>query len=378
MSELIRTNENAEKVRWRLLAGASIWTLMGAVSVVPIAKADDGDRPTVWIELGGQLSRLADSHQIFSTPLMDARPSFFDPSEKFEKSPSYSFDEEGTISIQPGGSHWLFSAGIRYGRAKSNKHITQQTSNPYPFTNKYGSPVIVSHYARKFAETISQNSEQHTIVDFQVGREVGLGMFGKETISILSAGVRFAQLKSTSNAILRSDPDWSVATKYVGPIKLPIQNYHSNAASFYAERSFSGFGPSLSWKASAPFAGSRETGELTADWGFSGALLFGRQKTRTHHQTTGQYHYWQYRTTNRRHVTYQGPATPDHVRTRSVTVPDVGGFAGISLRYPNAKVSFGYRADFLFGAIDGGIDARKTYDRSFYGPYATISIGLGG
>jgi hypothetical protein len=70
------------------------------------------------------------------------------------------------------------------------------------------------------------------------------------------------------------------------------------------------------------------------------------------------------------------PATPDHTRTRSVAVPNIGGFAGLSFKYPNAKVSLGYRADFFFGAVDGGIDARKTYDRSFYGPYMTVSIGL--
>jgi len=59
-------------------------------------------------------------------------------------------------------------------------------------------------------------------------------------------------------------------------------------------------------------------------------------------------------------------------------VPNLGGFAGLSFKYPNAKVSVGYRADFFFGAMDGGIDAHKSYDRDFYGPFATVSIGLGG
>jgi hypothetical protein len=36
----------------------------------------------------------------------------------------------------------------------------------------------------------------------------------------------------------------------------------------------------------------------------------------------------------------------------------------------------GYRADFFFGAIDGGVDTRKTADRNFYGPYLGIGIGL--
>jgi hypothetical protein len=67
-----------------------------------------------------------------------------------------------------------------------------------------------------------------------------------------------------------------------------------------------------------------------------------------------------------------------HTRSRAVTIPNVGGFAGFSVKFPNAKVSLGYRADLFFGAIDGGIDARKTYDRAFYGPFASFSVGLGG
>ncbi len=51
---------------------------------------------------------------------------------------------------------------------------------------------------------------------------------------------------------------------------------------------------------------------------------------------------------------------------------------GLSYRYKNAKISFGYRADFLFGAMDGGIDSYKSETRGFYGPFATVSIGLGG
>ena len=58
-------------------------------------------------------------------------------------------------------------------------------------------------------------------------------------------------------------------------------------------------------------------------------------------------------------------------------VPNIGGFAGISWRLPTAKVSIGYRADFFFNAIDGGIAARKSENRGFYGPFASISIGIG-
>jgi hypothetical protein len=57
-------------------------------------------------------------------------------------------------------------------------------------------------------------------------------------------------------------------------------------------------------------------------------------------------------------------------------VPNVGGFIGASLRWSNAKVSLGYRGDFFFGAMDGGVDTRVSKDRDFYGPFASIAVGL--
>jgi len=42
------------------------------------------------------------------------------------------------------------------------------------------------------------------------------------------------------------------------------------------------------------------------------------------------------------------------------------------------KVGFGYPADFLFGAMDVGIDEPKFEDVSSHGHFATVSLGLGG
>ncbi len=65
-------------------------------------------------------------------------------------------------------------------------------------------------------------------------------------------------------------------------------------------------------------------------------------------------------------------------RSRSVVVPNVGGFAGVSIDFPNVKVSAGYRGDFFFGAMDTGFDTAKRSTIGFYGPFATVIIGLGG
>jgi hypothetical protein len=122
-------------------------------------------------------------------------------------------------------------------------------------------------------------------------------------------------------------------------------------------------------------AGNQDSSEVTFDWGLNGALLFGRQKISAH-QTTMAHHI--IRHTYGTIPTLYPTKVQDMERSRSVVVPNVGGFVGLSLRFPNAKVSLGYRIDAFFGAMDGGIDTRKTYDRDFYGPFATISIGLGG
>jgi iron complex outermembrane recepter protein len=378
MSKL--SHDNRATIRWKLLTGVSILAL--TVSSAGMARAEDSGQPQIWIELGGQLSRLDDGQEIFAPvfPNSPTRPSIFSPSQKFERPPLYSFDETGKLSFQPEGSDWVLSASLRYGRSSSNRSVHQQTS-PKPFVTYLNGYYRRAKYpdAARFADTAARNSERHLIVDFQVGKDVGLGMFGgKNGSSVLNFGVRFAQFSTKSNIALKSDPDWQFTYKYFYGHKIPQQAFHSNLASMQAERSFHGVGPSLSWNASAPFAGTVQDGEFTIDWGVNAALLFGRQRTKVHHQVTGQfapaYHFLAQNPGL--YATYQ-PAPVNRTRSNSITVPNVGGFAGLSFRYADAKFSFGYRADLFFGAVDGGIDTRKNENRGFFGPFASVSVGLG-
>ena len=391
MSELIQKNDNRATIRWKLLTGASALTLTAHVWGMAPAYAEDSGRPSIWLELGGQLSRLEDGQEMFSPPVMDARPSIFLPSQPFERSPLYSIDEEGKISFQPQNSDWIFSASMRYGRSANHRDVHQQT---YPdkfslYFLYYGYPVHFTRYpeAAKFADTESRTSERHMILDFQAGRDVGLGIFnGKSATSTVSVGVRFAQFSAKTNTSLKSDPDWQFLYFYnpslvsvvgLSSSKVALgSHHHSNAAALQAARSFHGIGPSISWTASAPFAGNTDSGELTLDWGVNAALLFGKQRAKIHHQSSEHY-YRQFLSQDRAGGLVGTPQSHSTTRTRNVTVPNVGGFAGISFNYPGAKVSLGYRADFFFNAIDGGIDARKNENRGFFGPYASISIGLG-
>ena len=386
MSEFINKNSNSATIRRKLLTNASAIALLGYLG--GSAQAADADRPSIWIELDGQLSRLDDGVELFAPSLMDARPSIFAPSQKFDKPPRYAIDEHGEISFRPEDSAWTIAASIRIGRSISDRHVRQQT---YPISKTFPSnftPAPLVPHAARFADTKSRNSEQHAIVDFQAGRDVGMGMFGNnEATSTFSVGVRFAQFSNKSNIALKSDPDWRFQRKVVHlfyTFTYFPQPYHSNAADFGAERGFHGVGPSLSWNASVPLAGNQQHGELSLDWGLNGALLFGRQKTRTQHQTTSLYHSGGTFISMAFFGGHGGTVVASHnapapsIRSRTVIVPNIGGSASVSFNYNDAKVSFGYRADLFFHAMDGGIDKRKSENVGFYGPFASISIGVGG
>jgi hypothetical protein len=364
--------------------------LVGHLFSISTASATESgsDHPTVWLELGGQFEQIQTGQEAFAPPFFAIQPEISSllpghvqiPAGNVQTPLDHSFGGEGAILFQPEDTNWVFSVGVRYGRSNGRKHIHHGTA-PQPFLLQYGTEKkykTVPPSEGKFSDASSKITESHVILDFHAGKDVGLGMFGRHATSTLSAGVRFAQFDTSLNAILGSGPE-PFQYKYFGSLKFPQFEPHTFLGEVKSKRSFRGTGPSFSWDASASVAGSADTAELTVDWGLSAALLFGRQKARTQHQTTGFYkpaafHGNPY---NLQFTVYQhGPY--HSTRSRSVTVPNFGGMAGVSLKFPNAKVSLGYRADFFFGAMDVGVDARKSATLGFYGPFASVSVGLGG
>ncbi len=380
MSELIN-KQNHRNVRWQLLTTVSALSLTLAVS----AHAESSDKPTLWIELGGQLERLNGLPDPYLPPFATQSPTpdpFTPISPADAQKPSiYSYGIEGSASFRPRGTDWSFTAAIRYGRSNNNKHVHQQTqiTSRYPQNNPFCGTSCAPYKtvkAPQFADFKAKNSESHTILDFQVGRDVGLGLIS----STANFGIRMADFTSKSNITILARPHLGFFEVYQFG-KYVKQPYHTDyQAVADSENSFRGVGPSLSWTGNVPVAGD-EDGALTFDWGVNGSVLFGRQKARGSHEEIARY-YTGFKTgagTPPPGVfpVYDHPAQP-HNRSRSVVVPNIGGLAGISFRYPGAKISFGYRADMFFGAMDMGVDQRDTKDRNFYGPFATISIGLGG
>jgi len=402
MSELIQKHDNRATIRWKLLTGASALAL--TMASASAANAGDADHPLLWIELGGQVEQTQGMSAPFTAPFMSITPTpdvyngmSFTGSQRLNR---YSFGEEASLTFQPENSDWNFSAGIRYGRSHSKRHRHHQhavdpvhyqfpftVSIPYPLPS---SPYYVYHYtgtrsgtvnpeSNVLADTRTQSKEQHLILDFTAGKDVGLGLFGRNGLSTLDAGVRFASFTSNSSAYITARPNVNIIgelqqTRF-GYATIPYYHitFHQYLMSAQAKRSFMGIGPTLSWNASAPIAGNEEHGELSLDWGVNGAILFGKQKAKTEHWTKQYYHL------NSADVypLIYSHAPPPSIRSRTVTVPNLGGFVALSAQFQNAKISIGYRYDTFLNAMDTGIDAAKKSDVTFQGPFASISIGIG-
>ena len=395
MNELANMLRSRADFRLRLLAGVSAAAL--TIYTIGSALADgEASRPTVWIELGAQLEQMKDEEQPFAPAFVANVPSDFVSPLVVQKPLEYSFGEEGSVSFQPAGSDLLLSASVRFGRSNGQRQKQQETANahvPVHITTplKFDSVKYPSSHIR-FQESSSRQSESHIILDFQAGKDVGLGIFGRQTSSTFSAGVRYAQFSSKSTTRMDGEPDVHYPSQAITTFAA-LAAFHSAAFHFHdyagtasAQKSFHGLGPSVSWKASTVVTKPSDRGEVAIDWGVNAAVLFGRQRAVGHHQSTIQSFYKKgfglgktaFRAAFQTVSSAVHSSAKDHDRARSVVVPNLGGFAGLSAQYSNAKVSIGYRADFFLGAMDGGIDTSVSKAHGFYGPFASISIGLGG
>jgi len=389
MSELINTRSGNENFRRDLLINVCALALMGftGASSVAFAAALDEDRPTVWIEIGGQLERVDTPQTAFAPPFFTlAQPKVLDAMVDAMRPSRYSIGGEGKITFTPvAAADWVFAAAIRYGRSSNNRHKHYQTAGLPTFTNIIsGGNNVVKPGFRQFGDGQSGFAESHAVLDFQVGKDVGLGLFGHNASSVVSAGVRFAQFTSSSSVVLHARPILGYSppiashSTFAGRQKYNkvIHGYHqSYTALLHTRHSTHAVGPSFSWDMSLPVAGNQDGMSIAFDWGVNGAVLFGRQRSHEDHQTTGYYLHFNGKVKTTRHYAHPNIA---HDRSQSVTIPNAGGFAGLSLKFPSARFSMGYRGDFFLNATDSGLDARDAARRNFYGPFATFSIGLGG
>lgn len=386
--------------RARLLASVSAIAL--TISVAAADPASAANDPPIWIEAGWHFENVHDSAGAFTLPLNDLIP----PSgitgpltDSFNRS---SQGADGKITFQPDGTGWLFSASIRYGRTHIRGHVSQvqhlpttsfdryHTSIPtYPFPYHRTSAVPVQQTANRIdADTVL--SETHYILDFQAGKDVGLGLFGHGSTSVLSAGVRIANFTSGLK-VMQFHAKENVHVTYTQRVQQTraffpsstrtVPWYRTHGKQIWNQLSggpssshnFIGVGPTIDWEASAPLWDDAERNGISLDWSVNAGFLFGKQKNQIHHKTDvvkNKCYGWCYNSGTSYHVS-------DTARSgRNVIVPNLGGSIGLSYRLGDFKANFGYRADYFFHAIDMGASGGQS-TRSFRGSYASVSIAVG-
>jgi hypothetical protein len=326
MSELIATRQHAN-IRHLLLGGASALAMLAVVTTQ--AMADDQNHFT--IELGGQYGfESGGSTEWFGVSPAGGEGGYLNLGpDEFKSRPKHSWNIDGAIKFQPADSDLILRLGVQYGRTKSE-------SKNFAFT--YYTSTDGGDYYTVTGQ--SRHREEHVKVDFQVGKDFGLGMFGNNGgTSIFSVGIRYAQFNARTNV------DFHTSSKYL----------FTTGGTGRVTRSFTGVGPMISWEASAPISDDG----FSLDWGAEFAVLFGRQKVGLA-------------------VTYDDGFTTSTSRHRNVTVPEVGGFMGLSWTCPDAPAKFtlGYKVDALFNVYDGGFFTTVDTDRITHGPFAKVAISV--
>ncbi len=230
MSELINARNSETRIRAKFLATVSSIALLGYLGSAATAMAsEDGDHPIVWIELGGQLERNGNAPDLFSPAFFNQEsPADLAVEGSAQRPPPFSTGFDGKISFTPEGSDWIFSGAICFGKSGTAKHLHHQSpGTPSAFSTLRGHRYDALWQA--YADTHSSYRESHAILDFQAGKDIGLGIFGAQGASIFSAGVRFAQFSAASDTTIHALPAYHAHLVKYNPGKYTIHTgarYH--------------------------------------------------------------------------------------------------------------------------------------------------------
>jgi iron complex outermembrane receptor protein len=326
------------------------------------------------VEVGGMMSRFDRSVEPYTpdwiTPAIASSPAVQD------NDLDWGDVRDIKLTYAPANG-WRISGAYRFGKTNvSDRGAAYEEVTPGLIKN--GARVGQLLERDNHAITAVRGSEEYSVADFMVGREVGLGAFGEGGKSAVSAGLRYANFESTSHVAMDG-----IVDSYIAPaigLKYGVQRYEAFTTSLDSVREFEGAGPALSWDASVRLWGDDETGHADFDWSIGGAVLYGKQSNDSSEDRWGQY----IRLTGLglgplpvRTTLYNQTDVPRH-RTEKVTVPNLTLSLGLSYSVDRVKVSTGYSYDRFFDAIDGGVEEGQQHDRTIHGPYLKLSVGFGG
>jgi outer membrane receptor protein involved in Fe transport len=343
------------------------------------------------IELGGQIQRHDAPKDVIAPAFTDAFTTV-DPLQGQSPDLDIGDGREITMTYRPAPS-WSISIGARFGktngRGNSSATVDESEADEACLLGQYYCDLYPEYYTfgnfndvepTNWSSTSIWDKEQHAIVDFSVGRDIGMGLFQQ---SQLSAGLRFARLSSTAQSRIEGQPDWDFPAEYAAFLPSQTHVYESDV---HAERKFEGAGPVVSWAASQPLIGSEQSGTLGLDWTVSGGVLFGKQKTTYEENLEDQYFNQGYFLPSSTALVVGRPRTPNEVtntrtvitRSESVKVPTGSISLGLSYNVDRFSIGAGYRWERYFDALDVGYDEAKDEDRTIDGPYFKIAVGFGG
>jgi hypothetical protein len=347
------------------------------------------------VEIGGQVQR----HDAPTQALMPGFASAFPaPLDIFAAPQSRDLDwgdgRSVKLTYQPANSPWRVSAAVRYGKANAvqTAHAQVQTDpvcifgGPFAFFCQYFTPdnpkyaTINKFSITDHADANITDREEHTLVDFSVGRDLNLGGLDQSSVAL---GVRYADLKSTTMGIFRGIPDWDAHEGFISSFYGSYVAHTRYDGAIAARREFKGLGPVASWEASYPVLNAAELGRVGIDWAVSGGVLRGTQKTAVSGSNKASF----FETDGFAVIGLRNPDGPVSVvdtplpaisRSRSVSVPTAAVSLGLSYQVDRFQMGAGYRWERYFNAIDGGFMEHKSFDRTIDGPYFKVSVGFGG
>ncbi len=320
---------------------------------------------------------------------------------------SWAAGREIKLRLTP-GQQWQLAVGAKFGQV-DRRDQSERAGESSSVCRYGGTPPECNGFPNfdtrtNQSQSVLSESEEHQLIDFTVGRDVGIGRVLQGT---LSAGLRYAHFESRSQVLITGTPDWNLPpncwrgeladgttlpdgsgsgigstclsptgeTKYSKPATRT-----EYAGALDAKREFSGLGPVLSWEGTSRLAGEGKAARLDLEWTVSGGVLFGKQETSIESGERAAY----FRQTQIQNAS-AGSTNPTSVdeeafvdqRDDSVMATTLGLGVGLSYRLGGIGLSGGYRWERYMSVIDGGIDERRKSDRTLEGPYFKVRVGFG-
>ena len=221
MNELIVAAQSRKMLHSRFLGTVCTLALASMLTGQAASAAQaDADHPTVWIELGGQLERLSGQGEPFTpdfaTVYADSSAFEQGTAMQTQRNPPYSKGLQGKITFTPQGSDWSVSAALVYGRSNSTRRVHQQTAGVPLTEGRYGhgNPQLDPVPIKAYSDVRDRDAESHLLLDFKVGKDVGLGVLGSQSTSKFSFGLRVAQFTSSKNVGMVGRPEVHLTGRY--------------------------------------------------------------------------------------------------------------------------------------------------------------------